>query len=143
MDNVDLHPPDDYSHRFFIWHEWIQVSFPPKKATTTVSECRLSGEWPVDGGEHLRLLLAFDVLRQAEQQPGFEDANHAHRPTPRKRSGRTQVRGFRREFGSPAYRVSWNSHHRRFMGVEFTVTHLDPPTFFIIQKRERPSPDEG
>ena len=25
MDNVDLHPPDDYSHRFFIWHEWIQV----------------------------------------------------------------------------------------------------------------------
>ena len=29
MDNVsDLHPPDDYSHRFFIWHEWIQVSLP-------------------------------------------------------------------------------------------------------------------
>jgi hypothetical protein len=27
MDNVDLHPPDDYSHRFFIWHEWIQVGF--------------------------------------------------------------------------------------------------------------------
>ena len=23
--DVDLHPPDDYSHRFFIWHEWIQV----------------------------------------------------------------------------------------------------------------------
>jgi len=30
MDNVDLHAPDDYSHRFFIWHEWIQVSFPRK-----------------------------------------------------------------------------------------------------------------
>jgi len=29
MDNLDLHPPDDYSHRFFIWHEWILVS-PPK-----------------------------------------------------------------------------------------------------------------
>lgn len=28
MDSVDLHPPDDYSHRFFIWHEWIQVCFP-------------------------------------------------------------------------------------------------------------------
>jgi mediator of RNA polymerase II transcription subunit 6 len=27
MDINDLHPPDDYSHRFFIWHEWIQVSF--------------------------------------------------------------------------------------------------------------------
>ena len=25
MDINDLHPPDDYSHRFFIWHEWIQV----------------------------------------------------------------------------------------------------------------------
>ncbi|KAH8835444.1 MED6-domain-containing protein [Flagelloscypha sp. PMI_526] len=23
MDVNDLHPPDDYSHRFFIWHEWI------------------------------------------------------------------------------------------------------------------------
>ena len=23
--DVNLHPPDDYSHRFFIWHEWIQV----------------------------------------------------------------------------------------------------------------------
>lgn len=32
MDNVDLHPPDDYSHRFFIWHEWIQVSFPENRA---------------------------------------------------------------------------------------------------------------
>ena len=26
MDLVDLHPPDDYSHRFFIWHEWIMAS---------------------------------------------------------------------------------------------------------------------
>ena len=25
MDLNDLHPPDDYTHRFFIWHEWIQV----------------------------------------------------------------------------------------------------------------------
>ena len=25
MDLDDLHPVDDYSHRFFIWHEWIQV----------------------------------------------------------------------------------------------------------------------
>lgn len=29
MDINDLHPPDDYSHRFFIWHEWIQVGFRP------------------------------------------------------------------------------------------------------------------
>src|ERR1700749_4582466 len=24
----DLHPVDDYSHRFFIWHEWIQANGP-------------------------------------------------------------------------------------------------------------------
>ena len=29
MDLTDLHPPDDYSHRFFIWHEWIQVILSP------------------------------------------------------------------------------------------------------------------
>jgi len=34
------------------------------------------------------------------------------------------------------------SHLRRFTGVEFAVTHSEPPTFFIIQKRERLSPDE-
>jgi len=28
MDLNDLHPPDDYSHRFFIWHEWIQAHGP-------------------------------------------------------------------------------------------------------------------
>jgi len=31
---------------------------------------------------------------------------------------------------------------KRFTGVEFAVTHSEPPTFFIIQKRERLSPDE-
>ncbi|KIJ21509.1 hypothetical protein PAXINDRAFT_159593 [Paxillus involutus ATCC 200175] len=28
MDISDLHPADDYSHRFFIWHEWIQANGP-------------------------------------------------------------------------------------------------------------------
>ncbi|KAF5356291.1 hypothetical protein D9756_004196 [Leucocoprinus leucothites] len=28
MDLNDLHPPDDYTHRFFIWHEWIQANGP-------------------------------------------------------------------------------------------------------------------
>jgi len=31
---------------------------------------------------------------------------------------------------------------KRFTGVEFAVTHFEPPTFFVIQKRERLSPDE-
>ncbi|KAI1797600.1 MED6-domain-containing protein [Ganoderma leucocontextum] len=26
--DINLHPPDDYSHRFFIWHEWIQAHGP-------------------------------------------------------------------------------------------------------------------
>ncbi|KAH7915117.1 MED6-domain-containing protein [Hygrophoropsis aurantiaca] len=28
MDVNDLHPADDYSHRFFIWHEWLQANGP-------------------------------------------------------------------------------------------------------------------
>lgn len=29
MDDLkELHPGDDYSHRFFIWHEWIQAHGP-------------------------------------------------------------------------------------------------------------------
>lgn len=27
MDINDLHPPDDFSHRFFVWYEWLLVSF--------------------------------------------------------------------------------------------------------------------
>ncbi|TFY65926.1 hypothetical protein EVG20_g5165 [Dentipellis fragilis] len=32
---------------------------------------------------------------------------------------------------------------RRFTGVEFAVVHAEPPSFFIIHKRERISPDEA
>jgi mediator of RNA polymerase II transcription subunit 6 len=32
---------------------------------------------------------------------------------------------------------------RRFTGIEFALVHAQPPTFFIIQKRERLSPEEG
>ena len=32
---------------------------------------------------------------------------------------------------------------RRFTGIEFAVVHVQPPGFFIIQKRERLSPDES
>ncbi len=33
--------------------------------------------------------------------------------------------------------------HRRFTGIEFAVVHAQPPSFFVIHKRERLSPDEG
>ena len=36
--DVNLHPPDDYSHRFFIWHEWIQVC----TVAQTRTPCRYS-----------------------------------------------------------------------------------------------------
>ena len=32
---------------------------------------------------------------------------------------------------------------RRFTGIEFAVVHAQPPSMFIIHKRERLSPDEG
>ena len=32
---------------------------------------------------------------------------------------------------------------RRFTGIEFALVHSQAPTFFIIQKRERLSPEEG
>ena len=33
--------------------------------------------------------------------------------------------------------------YRRFTGIEFAVVHAQPPSLFIIHKRERLSPDEG
>jgi len=32
---------------------------------------------------------------------------------------------------------------KRFTGIEFALVHAQAPSFFIIQKRERLSPDEG
>ena len=34
-------------------------------------------------------------------------------------------------------------YHRRFTGVEFAIVHSEPPSLFIVQKRERLSPEEG
>lgn len=33
--------------------------------------------------------------------------------------------------------------HRRFTGIEFALVHAQPPSAFIIHKRERLSPEEG
>ena len=32
---------------------------------------------------------------------------------------------------------------RRFTGIEFALVHAEPPSLFIIHKRDRLSPDEG
>jgi MED6 mediator sub complex component len=38
--------------------------------------------------------------------------------------------------------VSYN-YPRRFTGIEFAVVHAQPPSLFIIHKRERFSPEES
>ncbi|KAJ7139768.1 MED6-domain-containing protein [Mycena epipterygia] len=102
MDVSDLHPPDDYSHRFFIWHEWIQANGP------------LTSE---NVFEYFATSMFYDkqsnnqVLRMQTMHTGAAIANEAE-------------------------------ELRRFTGVEFAVVHAQPPSMFIIHKRERLSPDE-
>jgi len=102
MDIVDLHPPDDYSHRFFIWHEWIQAN----GLLTTENVF-----------EYFATSMFYDkqsnnqVLRMQTMHTGQSIANEAE-------------------------------ELRRFTGIEFSLVHSQPPSFFVIQKRERLSPDE-
>ncbi|KDR84834.1 hypothetical protein GALMADRAFT_217909 [Galerina marginata CBS 339.88] len=102
MDINDLHPPDDYTHRFFIWHEWIQANGP------------LTSENVFD---YFATSMFYDkqsnnqVLRMQTMHTGVPVKDEA-------------------------------AELRRFTGVEFAVVHAQPPSFFVIQKRERLSPDE-
>ncbi|KAF5377514.1 hypothetical protein D9615_005133 [Tricholomella constricta] len=102
MDINDLHPPDDYSHRFFIWHEWIQANGP------------LTAENVFD---YFATSMFYDkqsnnqVLRMQTIHSGLPIDNEAE-------------------------------ELKRFTGVEFAVVHSQPPSMFIIQKRERLSPQE-
>ncbi|KDQ54786.1 hypothetical protein JAAARDRAFT_37889 [Jaapia argillacea MUCL 33604] len=101
MDINDLHPPDDYSHRFFIWHEWIQANGP----LTTEN--------------------VFDYFATSM----FYD----------KQSNNQVLRMQTMHTGQPLLNEA--EELKRFTGVEFAVVHAQPPTFFIIHKRERISPD--
>ncbi|KAF8905429.1 MED6-domain-containing protein [Gymnopilus junonius] len=102
MDINDLHPPDDYTHRFFIWHEWIQANGPLT---------------PENVFDYFATSMFYDkqsnnqVLRMQTMHTGVPINDEA-------------------------------AELRRFTGVEFAVVHAQPPTFFVIQKRERLSPDE-
>lgn len=102
MDLNDLHPPDDYSHRFFIWHEWIQANGP------------LTNE------------NVFDYFASSM----FYD----------KQSNNQVLRMQTMHTGQPL--VNEAEELRRFTGIEFAVVHAQPPSLFIIHKRERISPDE-
>ncbi|CAK5265258.1 unnamed protein product [Mycena citricolor] len=102
MDIIDLHPPDDYSHRFFIWHEWIQANGP------------LNAE---NVFEYFTTSMFYDkqsnnqVLRMQTMHTGTAIANEAE-------------------------------ELKRFTGIEFAVVDSQPPSLFIIHKRERLSPDQ-
>ncbi|KAJ7630597.1 MED6-domain-containing protein [Roridomyces roridus] len=102
MDVSDLHPADDYSHRFFIWHEWIQANGPLNTENvfeyfaTSMFYDKQSNNQPRNSG----MPLSTDSVKQLKWRP------------------------------------------RRFTGVEFAVVHAQPPSMFVIHKRERLSPDE-
>ncbi|KAG1829234.1 MED6-domain-containing protein [Suillus subalutaceus] len=102
MDFNDLHPSDDYSHRFFIWHEWIQANGP------------LTSE------------NVFDYFATSM----FYD----------KQSNNQVLRMQTMHTGVPILNES--EELKRFTGIEFTLVHAQPPSLFIIHKRERSSPEE-
>ncbi|KAF9270525.1 MED6-domain-containing protein [Marasmius fiardii PR-910] len=102
MDISDLHPPDDYSHRFFIWHEWIQANGP--LTTENVFE-------------YFATSMFYD--KQSNNQVLRMQTIHTGVPL-----------------------VNEVEELKRFTGVEFAVVHSQPPSFFIIHKRERLSPEE-
>ncbi|KAJ6627285.1 MED6 mediator sub complex component-domain-containing protein [Mycena sp. CBHHK59/15] len=102
MDISDLHPPDDYSHRFFIWHEWIQANGP--LTTKNVFEYFTTSMFYDKQSNN-------QVLRMQTMHTGTAIVNEAE-------------------------------ELRRFTGVEFAVVHAQPPSMFIIHKRERLSPDD-
>lgn len=119
MSDDDLHPVDDYSHRFFIWHEWIQAHGP------------LSSDNVFD---YFATSMFYDkqsnnqVLRMQTMHTGAPILNEAEEL----RSVHSQSPGT-----DPTDPPS-----RRFTGIEFALAHAQPPSLFIIHKRERFSPDQ-
>ncbi|KAI0257422.1 catalase-like domain-containing protein [Lactifluus subvellereus] len=93
---------DDYSHRFFIWHEWIQANGP------------------------LTAQNVFDYFASSM----FYD----------KQSNNQMLRMQTMHTGVPISNEA--EELKRFVGVEFAVVHAQPPSLFIIHKRERISPEE-
>ncbi|KZT23751.1 MED6-domain-containing protein [Neolentinus lepideus HHB14362 ss-1] len=102
MDTSDLHPPDDYSHRFFIWHEWIQANGP------------LTAE---NVFEYFTTSMFYD--KQSNNQVLRMQTMHTGQPL-----------------------LNEAEELKRFTGIEFAVVHAQPPSLFIIHKRERLSPEQ-
>ncbi|KIJ68682.1 hypothetical protein HYDPIDRAFT_24936 [Hydnomerulius pinastri MD-312] len=116
MDINDLHPSDDYSHRFFIWHEWIQAS--PIASRTLDATKIANGPLTTEN--------VFDYFATSM----FYD----------KQSNNQVLRMQTMHTGMPILNES--EELKRFTGIEFALAHAQPPSLFIIQKRERLSPEE-
>nr|GAT49699.1 MED6-domain-containing protein [Mycena chlorophos] len=97
-----IHPTDDFSHRFFIWHEWLQA-YGPLTAENVFDYFSTSMFYDKQSNNQ--------VLRMQTMHTGAELANEAE-------------------------------ELKRFTGVEFAVVHAEPPSFFVIHKRDRLSPEE-
>ncbi|KAH8120596.1 MED6-domain-containing protein [Phellopilus nigrolimitatus] len=102
MDLDDLHPVDDYTHRFFIWHEWIQANGP------------LTTENVFD---YFATSMFYD--KQSNNQVLRMQTIHTGQPI-----------------------LNEAEELKRFTGVEFALVHAQPPSLFVIHKRERLSPEE-
>ncbi|KAG2350679.1 MED6-domain-containing protein [Suillus weaverae] len=102
MDFNDLHPSDDYSHKFFIWHEWIQANGP------------LTSENVFD---YFAMSMFYD--KQSNNQVLRMQTMHTGVPI-----------------------LNESEELKRFTGIEFALVHAQPPSLFIIHKRERLSPEE-
>ncbi|KAL5534600.1 hypothetical protein ACEPAG_1063 [Sanghuangporus baumii] len=102
MDLDDLHPVDDYSHRFFIWHEWIQANGP--LTTETVFD-------------YFATSMFYD--KQSNNQVLRMQTMHTGQPI-----------------------LNEAEELKRFTGIEFAIVHAQPPSLFVIHKRERLSPEE-
>jgi len=137
MDLTDLHPQDDYSHRFFIWHEWIQVS------NTGFSSCPTLPNWGFQANGPLMAENVFDYFassmfydKQSNNQVLRMQTMHVGVPISNEAEELKWVI-CRRSSSIPC------NFSRRFTGVEFAVVHAQPPSLFIIHKRERLSPEES
>ncbi|THH09885.1 hypothetical protein EW145_g1721 [Phellinidium pouzarii] len=118
MDLDDLHPVDDYSHRFFIWHEWIQVcSFSQQEKLCSV-QSKANGPLSTEN--------VFDYFATSM----FYD----------KQSNNQVLRMQTMHSGQPILNEA--EELKRFTGIEFALVHAQPPSLFIIHKRERFSPEE-
>lgn len=141
MDLDDLHPIDDYSHRFFIWHEWIKVS---AELVSSLLLCHSYYNCFTQANGPLTDENVFDYFATSM----FYDKQSSN-----------QALRMQTMTGQPLFNEAdqlkyaltylimalWTAlmRRRRFTGIEFALVSSQAPFLFVIHKRERLSPEEG